>query len=928
MKNLKKVLALVLAVVMIMGTVAVASAKDYTDVKNTDTYADAIDILSSLNVLDGFTDGTFKSEGTLTRAQAAKMVAIVHNAATKGIIKGQDGISDLYGNAQNAFTDCTGNWAVAYINYCRATGLLDGITRTTYAPNSKLTGVQWLKLMLTTLNFDTSKEGYLGAGWDVNVLNRANEIGLLDGLADGWKGNVPVTRGEAAQILVNALNSYLVEYGQLIKGYPTTEAQKTGKYPYKASFVSNEQVSATEKKLGEKAGLAIVRMYDVFGRPGYKWANLNSGWSKFFMDEPVASFTSATTACDLLVAAGIPKTSTKPMTFEYYINGIKQANRTYEHTGRTCEANTKVLSDAGALLQYFVDGNTKIVTRIDTYLAKVKAVNDTTKHGNNGGSSTFVVYADGHYADDLDVQFNNLSLETVVSGLYTYAANSYILNHMSWMRVDNGKDVDGKLIYTADTVVETSATTKESKTVRSGKALAAGQTAVPYFVDVMAAESKTQTVSGRTFTTYPAQFTVDGEKNNAAAQYRMTVESAPINAVNFAAGPVSRVIYRDQYNNMIGDAEPTTTKAYGVLDGIYWTTAGINYSDSQYAVAGLVKAGEESVTDIKAATHNGGALKGVTENQNYGVNGGGYGKVSDHTVSTVKANNISYTSQAHKYGVVSYTVNADETYNLAEAGVELNNPEITATKPYIGTDATGNVYANEATVFTVKTLKADGSAEYKSYTGIKNVPTLKADAGKLTVVAVYGASKVATFVYVDATKAIFAGNTVIAFVCHSSATTANYQEYGVVYTYDNVFVDGVKTSIDVPATVLAGQDPAQLFNNIGLWLLNFNADGKVVKVTKYDDNVNQMLTFASYTDNMVLASANTSGDILYANIDGAKIYFVYNDDVNFNMGHSVEVVEKTVDDVKNLPVGTQYFYTYTPGAKWVANAIYFFVPVD
>ena len=79
---------------------------------------------------------------------------------------------------------------------------------------------------------------------------------------------------------------------------------------------------------------------------------------------------------------------------------------------------------------------------------------------------------------------------------------------------------------------------------------------------------------------------------------------------------------------------------------------------------------------------------------------------------------------------------------------------------------------------------------------------------------------------------------------------------------------------------------------------------------------------------MVLASANTSGNILYANIDGAKIYFVYNDDVNFNMWHSVEVVEKTVDDVKNLPVGTQYFYTYTPGAEWVANAIYFFVPVD
>ena len=54
MKNLKKVLALVLAVVMIMGTVAVASAKDYADIKADSDYAEAIDVLSNLNILDGF----------------------------------------------------------------------------------------------------------------------------------------------------------------------------------------------------------------------------------------------------------------------------------------------------------------------------------------------------------------------------------------------------------------------------------------------------------------------------------------------------------------------------------------------------------------------------------------------------------------------------------------------------------------------------------------------------------------------------------------------------------------------------------------------------------------------------------------------------------------------------------------------------------
>ena len=151
MKNLKKVLALVLAVVMIMGVVSVASAKTYkdADAEAFKNYADAIDALSSLNILDGFEDGEFKADRTFNRAQAAKIVAIVHNAATNGKIKDQTAISALYSNAQNPFVDCNNSWALPYINYCRITGLADGMTATTYAPKRELTGVQWLKLMLT-----------------------------------------------------------------------------------------------------------------------------------------------------------------------------------------------------------------------------------------------------------------------------------------------------------------------------------------------------------------------------------------------------------------------------------------------------------------------------------------------------------------------------------------------------------------------------------------------------------------------------------------------------------------------------------------------------------------------------------------------------------------------------------------------------------
>ena len=390
MKNLKKVLALVLAVVMILGTIATASAATYTDVKATDNYADAIDILSNLKILDGFKVSDdkyeFRADGTLTRAQAAKIVAIVHNAATNGKI--QSDIADLYANAQNPFVDCNGNWALPYINYCRITGLADGMTATTYAPKREVTGVQFLKLMLTTLNFDTSKEGYTGTGWDINVLNRANEIGLTAGLADGWKAIAPVKRGEAAQILVNALTAYLVEYGTKIKAPSTidyspiaeTKAANAYKTAYDAAYdkaydakyaaiedsrlMTEAEKVAAAKEAAEEAGIAAGKkayddvwakfgvngLFDVafvsketVNKTGMTLASkmgitvkadndkfmrpgtrwTYKSWSKFYMDTAKATYNTAVTVCDVLKAFGVAESDPTAITANVYTDGIK-----------------------------------------------------------------------------------------------------------------------------------------------------------------------------------------------------------------------------------------------------------------------------------------------------------------------------------------------------------------------------------------------------------------------------------------------------------------------------------------------------------------------------------------------------------------------------------------------------------------------------
>ena len=71
---MKKFLSLVLALVMTMSLVTIsAGAKDFTDADKVN-YAEAVDVISAVKVVDGYTDGSFNPQATLTRGAAAKII--------------------------------------------------------------------------------------------------------------------------------------------------------------------------------------------------------------------------------------------------------------------------------------------------------------------------------------------------------------------------------------------------------------------------------------------------------------------------------------------------------------------------------------------------------------------------------------------------------------------------------------------------------------------------------------------------------------------------------------------------------------------------------------------------------------------------------------------------------------------------------------
>lgn len=676
MKNLKKVLALVLAVVMIMGVVTVASAKTYKDADKEayKTYADAIDALSSLKILDGFEDGEFKADRTFNRAQAAKIVAIVHNAATNGKIKDQTAISALYSNAQNPFVDCNTSWALPYINYCRITGLADGMTATTYAPKRELTGVQWLKLMLTTLNFDTAKEGYTGTGWDVNVLNRANEVGLTAGLADDWKAIAPIKRGEAAQILYNALTKYLVEYGQLVKNNYDT----TGKY-YKTAFISNEQVAQSGYTLGAKMGISITRATDDFRRPGYAWSY--GSWSAFYMDKPVNSYTTAVTMCDILKNdMKVPENKTTPVELNGYVKGDatkgtvgklmggKEATALnyyavdgFKYTVWNTGANTSVtlqhqpnkscqvlttnpftkhiFGGQGDLTQVFATEDGWVITTIHSFLAEVTAVNKSTKYTHAvGETANLKVWVEMN--NDVPVYTEKTAIAKTTTDV-SFAKGSKVLVTMS--------------------LKDTEATNK------NGQNVAVIDYAQAAAIDVAASESKTGKLTGASDINYTETVSIDGTKYNTNCRFVLGKDKA----MNIANNGATYTFYFDSYGNVIGRTANTTAASYVVMDRIYATHENGKfalkadlYDLDGKAIEGADVAIAGSFAEAKDAYDKAGIYSG-TPNWNY------------------PNDNLIYMVSAHNDGNL---VNSLYSYTLSDKGVY--------TLTWVGDATSADTYAN------------------------------------------------------------------------------------------------------------------------------------------------------------------------------------------------------------------------------------------
>ena len=205
MKNLKKVLALVLVVASLMGMATMASATKSDDYSDADsiTHVEAVDVMSTIGVFDGIS-GSFSGDSILTREQAAKIITYM--------ILGKDDADALVASVA-PYTDVSRDrWSAGSIAYCKNEGILAGVGNGRFEPDGKLTGVAFAKMCLVALGYDPAIEKLVGSDWAVNTSKLAIAGAGITGNLSQVSLADEMSREDACQMAFNTLKADMVDY--------------------------------------------------------------------------------------------------------------------------------------------------------------------------------------------------------------------------------------------------------------------------------------------------------------------------------------------------------------------------------------------------------------------------------------------------------------------------------------------------------------------------------------------------------------------------------------------------------------------------------------------------------------------------------------------------------------------------------------------
>ena len=442
---MKKLLALVLALVMSMSLVTISNAA-FKDADKID-YKEAVDVMNAVGVFIGDEKGNFNAKENLTREQAAKIIAYLELDS-----KAADA---LVGGA--TFTDVASTrWSAGFVGYCAKAGVVAGVGNGKFDPAGQLTALQFGKMLLVELGYDAKAAGMVGADWAINTSKLMAKAKLMDGI-DGSVNQV-LTREKAAQMCLNALEAPMVTYdtkGSTITVDGTKINFGASVAKYETSTVAKDQNISKEKltsgeytvELGEKLYKDLKKnsTTDAFERPATEWM-LKAKSIGTYADAADLSYTATveigTIYSDLGLSKGIDDSKVT-----YYEDGRNQSST---WTQDIVKGSKVEKGGNGTLLEVYYndDAESLTVIAINTYVGKITASYkaSTTKDAyvtftaKTGAGSSYET--DDSYSKD-DIVLYTYSGKAGDAGVKSMALAEKVTGKMNGFTAEKNVTVDG-----------------------------------------------------------------------------------------------------------------------------------------------------------------------------------------------------------------------------------------------------------------------------------------------------------------------------------------------------------------------------------------------------------------------------------------------------------------------------------------------------
>ena len=672
---MKKLLAMVLALVMTLSLAVSANAAFKDDKSISDDYAEAVAVLNGMGVFKGYEDNSFKPEGNITRAEVA---TIIYRIYTADVAKNDK--SGLYAT-YNKFSDMAGaSWAAGYIGYCANASLVKGYPDGTFKPSGNVTGYEVLAMILRAVGYDKNNE-FSGADWALHVAQTAQQLGVLDNVAKTTDLNAPASRELVAELLFQGIQKAQVTYTPAF------------------GYVTDKVIGAKNNSLGEKNfKLASAAASDKWGRPATKWTYNTGDKATTFVEKPDLTYTKAVAECDVAHDAGLKKDTA----YTVYVNGHVLSGGKY--TINLTDTTTKIGAQ-GRLTEVYDD----TIVMIDTFLAKVNSVADAAYdaqgHLRKEASIDLTVY---------DAKTGNTANYVLYNGEtnYGYAKDEYVLLNAYTAQANN-------TVKASDKVEKKTGSTNDGvygEIVDKATSIEGAQSVIYW-------KSQQHNVAGTVYDD-AAKFLLD-QAGTSLGNYTWFFDQYGnlIGDVEIAAATSYGVITRLWWAGTSADGTGVAKANVTYMDG---TTAQVDISSMTYDNVDTLTSATVADYDAKTGTpfHYTAAQSGklmtvdTLGSKNYFF--------VDDAAYTNEVNDSNDIINGHLF---QFTTKNDGTVKAVEVSGNKNvgYEKFASIYSAVSKDTLYSVATNNSTLFLVRSENTDGTYKYESITGINNIGNYAAD---------------------------------------------------------------------------------------------------------------------------------------------------------------------------------------------------------